>query len=134
MARAGKSQIDKVHLDTHIVLWLFDKELDRLSSRSKEYIDNSVLYYSPLVHLELQYLYEIKRIRDKPDTILTELLVNIVLQSSELSFDAVIRQAVQNTWTRDVFDRVIVADAQINNAPLITADKTIQKHYKKALI
>lgn len=134
MARTGKSQIEEVFLDTHVVLWLHDNKLQRLSKQSKEYIDTASLYYSPIVYLELQYLYEIKRSRYTPRAILEALFHDIGLQSSMASFYDIILRAVPIAWTRDVFDRIIVANAQMNNAPLITADTMILKHYKKALI
>jgi len=134
MARAGKPQMKNVFLDTHAVLWLYDNKIDKFTFRSKKYLDSTPLWYSPIVYLELHYLYEIKKNRHLPLTILKALSNEIGLQSSTTSFYEIIQQATKILWTRDVFDRVITADAQVNNAPLITADKTIQKYYKKALI
>ena len=43
-----------------------------------------------------------------------------------------IRQAIEQTWTRDPFDRIIVAQSKLADAPLLTKDNTIRKQYKKA--
>ena len=36
------------------------------------------------------------------------------------------------TWTRDPFDRLIVATAAADSAPLLTRDKLIRRHYRNA--
>jgi PIN domain nuclease of toxin-antitoxin system len=36
-------------------------------------------------------------------------------------------------WTRDPFDRLIVAQALLHDAPLITKDEHIRRHYAGAL-
>lgn len=43
-------------------------------------MDSNALLVSPMVRLELQYLYEIKRINDTPDKILNELAQSIELK------------------------------------------------------
>jgi len=48
-----------------------------------------------------------------------------------IPFSDVVVQALDVTWTRDPFDLVIVAQAQVNRqAALITRDRTLQIHYK----
>ncbi len=37
------------------------------------------------------------------------------------------------TWTRDPFDRWIVATAKLHRSPLITKDEKIQHHYADAI-
>ena len=37
------------------------------------------------------------------------------------------------TWTRDPFDRIIVAQAKIRNSALVTRDREIRLHYSKAV-
>ena len=37
------------------------------------------------------------------------------------------------SWTRDAFDRLIVAQAALDRAKLITRDRLILKHYPKAV-
>jgi PIN domain nuclease of toxin-antitoxin system len=36
-------------------------------------------------------------------------------------------------WTRDPFDRIIVAQATLKHSPLITKDETLRKHYKHCI-
>jgi PIN domain nuclease of toxin-antitoxin system len=40
---------------------------------------------------------------------------------------------VHQKWVRDPFDRLIVAQASANDAPLITKDEKIRRHYKRAI-
>jgi PIN domain nuclease of toxin-antitoxin system len=41
--------------------------------------------------------------------------------------------AIHLDFTRDPFDRIIVADASVNNSMLISKDKIIKKHYKNTV-
>ena len=50
----------------------------------------------------------------------------------EVTFDTVIKLAMKLNWTRDPFDRIIVATSQMRNCYLITADQTILNNYEKA--
>jgi PIN domain nuclease of toxin-antitoxin system len=43
----------------------------------------------------------------------------------DVSFAEVAAAAVDLTWTRDPFDRLIAAHAVVADAPLVTADRTI---------
>ena len=56
-----------VYLDTHVVVWLYAGLLDKITDAAKQAIDESDLFISQLVRLELQYLYEIGRISAEPE-------------------------------------------------------------------
>jgi PIN domain nuclease of toxin-antitoxin system len=86
-----------------------------------------------MVRLELQYLREIGRILVPPAEILDELRQSIGLKESDPSLATVIRAALGITWTRDTFDRLIVAEARFENADLITKDARIREHYDRAI-
>jgi PIN domain nuclease of toxin-antitoxin system len=51
----------------------------------------------------------------------------------DLPFADVVTAALRQSWTRDPFDRIIVAQAALRRAPLITRDATIRAHYHRAL-
>ncbi len=53
-------------LDTQIVVWLAEARLERLSPQATAAIEDPELLISPMVLLELEYLYEIKRILLQP--------------------------------------------------------------------
>ena len=122
-----------MHLDTHAVVWLYAKELSRFTRTGLERLEASELYISPMVSLELEYLYETGRIHARSRVICDSLEQAVGLRVCEYPFAAVIRQAVEQTWTRDPFDRIIVAQAKLADAQLLTKDSTIRKQYKKAV-
>jgi PIN domain nuclease of toxin-antitoxin system len=41
--------------------------------------------------------------------------------------------ALGQSWTRDPFDRIIVSQAALRNAPLVTRDQVIRDHYSQAV-
>ena len=96
-------------------------------------MNSKEVFISPILMLELAYLKEIKRIEDNADTIYNKLNNTFELQISPVRLSLVIKNALNLSWTRDLFDRLIVANAAINRNTLITADKKILKHYSFAL-
>ena len=121
-----------IYLDTHVVIWLYAGRTDLLSARAMESVQKGNLVYSPIVRLELQYLLETDRITKRPDKILDALSVEIGLHPDHSDFSTIIGQALQMDWTRDPFDRIITAQASVNQAYLLTKDQSIIGHYKKA--
>ncbi len=64
--------------------------------------------------------------------IVPDLADRIGLRISETDFNAVISQALAVNWTRDPFDRMIVAQAGLDNSVLISKDENILNHYAHA--
>jgi len=58
---------------------------------------------------------------------------DIGLEVVDLSLDVLVRSAVDLTWTRDPFDRLIAAHAIVTDAPLVTADETLRENLPLAL-
>jgi len=121
-----------VYLDTHVVVFLYSGVV-RLGPKTRSAINNSIVKISPIVGLELQYLYETGRTSLPARPVIEELAEAIGLTVCDMSFVDVCLKAEEITWTRDPFDRLIVAHAMLADAPLITKDRYIRKHYKKAL-
>lgn len=122
-----------IHLDTHVVVWLYMKRLDKFPKSLLTSFENEQLVYSPMIKLELQYLYEIKRIIVEPDEILATLNNEINLRPSTANFSHIIDNALTIRWTRDAFDRLITANAVIDEAQLATKDQNIQAHFPQAV-
>ena len=57
----------------------------------------------------------------------------IGLTVCDLAFALVAARARDERWTRDPFDRLIVAQAQVRGAPLLTRDDHIHRHYARAI-
>ena len=122
-----------LYLDTHVVVWLYQDGASRLSASGAEAIDHAdVLLVSPIVELELAYLYEIGRVACPPNTILDALRRDLELDSCRLPFASIVGEAVRQIWTRDPFDRLIVAQAAHGQCPLLTADRAMLQHYAQA--
>ncbi len=122
-----------IYLDTHVVVWLYLGDSSRFSAAVQRAINEFSLKISPLVVLELTYLYEIERLLVTADQI-TEFLSNAVgLTLCDLPLQEIINAAVVQTWTRDPFDRLIVGHAACRNLPLVTKDKNILNNYLNAV-
>ncbi len=122
-----------IYLDTHVVAWLYAEGGAALPSASAQIIETTQdIRISPMVRMELQYLYEIQRVTQPPLTVLDDLTTALGLSICNAPFAAVVRAAEQQSWTRDPFDRLIVAQAALHDAVLLTKDSRIQAHYQKA--
>lgn len=85
------------------------------------------------MRLELQYLYEIERITAQASEIVFDLSDQIGLKMCDKSFHSIVNAAMGLSWTRDPFDRIIVANAALNHNPLVTKDQNILEHYQNAV-
>jgi len=122
------------YLDTCVVVWLFGGETEKLSKAAAEGIrDAEELLVSPAVVLELQFLHDIKRARAAALKVVERLASDIGLAICRLSFADVVERALDQAWTRDPFDRLIVAHARANDAPLITRDVRIRRNYPRSI-
>ncbi len=122
-----------IYLDTHVVVWLYQGDLSLFTKKVKNLLENEALMISPMVRLELKLLQEIEKINVQPDTILNELHYSMGLTEYNGPMDLVIHHSLSLSWTRDPFDRIIVANAAAENMALITKDQRILAHYSAAI-
>jgi len=122
-----------LYLDTHVVVWLYAMEFKKFPVPALDAIEQNPLIISPMVRLELQSLNEIKKVNYTADQIIDELHYNIDLCVYDGPMDFVIQSAMGINWTRDPFDRLIVANAMAEKMPLVTKDKIILRHYPHAV-
>ena len=123
----------QIFIDAHACLWLFSNQLFRMSPMAMQTIENSILLISPISLLEIDLLHEIKRITVDGQTMLEALQKEISLQVALDSFIDITHAAKKLTWTRDPFDRLLVAHASLNHSPIITKDRLLHQHYKKCV-
>ena len=117
------------YLDTHVVAYLYAGQFDLLSEHARLEIEANTLRISPMVILELEFLREIGRISEGGEPIVNDLEMRINLRVCEIPFTSVVRQGLQEIWTRDPFDRLIVAQARLGNASnLLTKDRSIRQN------
>lgn len=123
-----------IYLDTNVVVWLSSGNFKLISDKAISLIQsNHKLLISPMVELELQYLFEIKRITAESEKIIHQLREAIGLEVCQQAFPAIIQKSKKLNWTRDPFDRMITATAMIQNSKLISSDKNIAKHYEHVI-
>ena len=122
-----------IYLDTHVVAWLYAGKIEKLSEQAKELINSYDILISPVVRLELQYLFEIKRITDNANEIVSDLSDRIGLNICDKSLNTIVSSALGFSWTRDPFDRIIVANAAVNQNILVTKDPRILENYDNAM-
>ncbi len=121
-----------IYLDTHVVVWLYAGLTEKFSALARRLINEEDLHISPVVRLELQYLFEIGRVTVGPETIVEDLSSSIGLQVCTRPFNRVVTQAMGQGWTRDPFDRLIVAQAALQDNLLLSKDEAILRHYAYA--
>jgi len=128
----GRSLI--AYLDTHIVLWLAAGKVNRLSSKARGLLDRAELLLSAMAYLELEYLHELGRTKFHARDLVEKVGHETGLRLCDLPFAEIASAALDEKWTRDPFDRLIVAHAKANGfAALISTDETIRKHYPRTV-
>jgi PIN domain nuclease of toxin-antitoxin system len=121
------------YLDTHVAIWLYAGRLEEFGAVVLEEIETAELMASPAVLLEIRLLQEIGRIAAEPEEIFAALRRDIGLKVCPISFQDVIRAALDEAWTRDPFDRLIVAQARAGDGKLITKDRRIRAAYSASM-
>jgi len=122
-----------IYFDTHAAIWLQRSESDWLSpSGQKALLIETDVRISPIVVLEFQILFENRKIRVDAETVVTDLAVGMGVRVCDLPLELIVRKAFEITWANDPMDRLIVAHALANNAPLLTRDRLILRRYARA--
>jgi PIN domain nuclease of toxin-antitoxin system len=126
-ASAVRTELLKSLLDTHFVLWIITGA-DRL--RSFPWIDRYRPWgVSPVSLLEIQYLAEIGRIEIQNPRFTDALVEDPRFVIDEIPLVPLMRRAIELTWTRDPFDRLIAAHSSIRRLPLCTTDRNVRENH-----
>ena len=80
----------------------------------------------------VQYLHELGRVSDGPALIVKELEKTTGLAVKAGDFERTVLAALTFSWTRDPFDRILVAQAHLNTAALLSKAELIRKRYRRA--
>jgi PIN domain nuclease of toxin-antitoxin system len=86
-----------------------------------------------MVLMELETVHEAGKLKTEPDRLVRVVEREFGLSVSRAVFAEVIASARGFAWTRDPFDRLIVANAMADGARLVTADATILAHFEGAV-
>jgi PIN domain nuclease of toxin-antitoxin system len=109
-----------------------DGKRSKLPPTAWRLIENNDLVVSPMVLLELEYLYERRR-SPEPDKVLEMVADTVGLRFSAAPHLAVVQAARSLKWCPDPFDRLIVANAIVDRAKLLTPDGRISEHFAGAV-
>ena len=111
-------------LDTNAVIWLHDRH-PRAAALER---DGRPLYVSPATLLELQVLTESGRLSLRRGATPQQLLGDDRWAQDDPAAAAWFEAALDIGWTRDVFDRLLIAHARFRRWRLATADALILEH------
>ena len=109
-------------LDTCALLWL-----EHGHPRAKPLLKQPRLFVSPATILELQFLIEADRLRLRKGYSLTQFLTDGRWKVDAPMSDLWLLAATDVGWTRDPFDRLIVAHATMRRWRLATADSLMSE-------
>ena len=127
----------KILLDSHILLWLAWDKKENLSPQAVELIDDptSEIYFS------LASLWEIaiKSSLGKPDfdidvEALEQGLIQVGCRMLAIELPHILKQTKLSSIHRDPFDRLLIAQAEVENIFFMTADTMILKYQKPYII
>src|SRR3972149_12130605 len=124
----------KVLLDTHTFLWWITAD-NRLSSSAREFITNgdNELFLSAATGWEIAIKAQLGRIKlpKEPHSFIAEQLRLNVIQSLPIHMSHALHIYSLPNHHRDPFDRLIIAQAQLENLPILTTDPQIAKYKVK---
>jgi PIN domain nuclease of toxin-antitoxin system len=110
-------------LDTNALIWL-----ERNHPRAHPIARAARLLISPATLLELQLLDEIGRLRLRGGV--RALVDGVRWQLDEPPAAEWFMRAAEESWTRDPFDRLIVAHARLRRQPLASGDAALLEHLR----
>lgn len=122
-----------IFLDTHAAVFLHAGELDLFTDTARYILETEPLLLSPMAVLELDYLHEIGKIAFNSTQITEDLIRDLSLTIPDRGWLAVTRLASELDWTRDPFDRIIVAHAKLEGCRLLTKDRLIRERFEHAV-
>ena len=121
----------KVLLDTHTFLWWITDDR-RLSLRAREVISNeeNELFISAATGWEIAIKVRIGRLElpDDPERFVPEQLRINNFKPLSVGMDHALHVSILPDHHRDPFDRMLIAQAQVEGMPIVSADPNIEKY------
>ena len=118
-------------LDTHTFLWWITDD-DRLSSHAREFIadGDNILFLSAASGWEIAIKARLGRLQlpDNMERFIMEQLSRNGIRGLPIKFSHALHVYNLPMVHRDPFDRILVAQGQIENLPIVTTDPQIEKY------
>lgn len=117
-----------VLLDTHFLIWLV-LESRRVAKFS--WLDRYRPWgVSPVSFLEIQFLAEVGRLSVNNPEFTNTVMSDKRFIVDDISLETVISRALRLGWTRDPFDRLLVAHSSARRVAFCTVDRGIRDHHR----
>lgn len=115
-------------LDTHFLIWLV---LGSKRLAEFPWVERHRPWgVSPVSFLEIQFLSEIGRLSVRNPEFTNAVMEDPRFTVDDVPLATVIRHALGRAWTRDPFDRMLVAHSLARRTPLCTVDRAIRTHHR----
>jgi PIN domain nuclease of toxin-antitoxin system len=115
-------------LDTHFLIWL---TLGSKRLAQFPWIERHRPWgVSPVAFLEIQFLAEIGRLSVQNPDFTGAVMADPRFVVDDVSLATVVRHGLGLSWTRDPFDRLLVAHSLARRLPLCTVDRGIRAHHR----
>jgi PIN domain nuclease of toxin-antitoxin system len=122
----------RVLLDTHALLWWASSGGSRLSATARDLIEDSstVVFVSAASAYEIAVKRRLGRLDlpDEPERYVPGLLERHAFMSLPVEVAHALRAGALPDLHRDPWDRLLVAQAQLEGLPLMTADPAIGRY------
>ncbi len=126
----------KVLLDTHVFLWWITDD-PKLSSRAREIMSNieNELYLSAASGWEISIKVQIGRLKlpDEPQRFIHSQMRTNAIQSLPILMNHALHVSTLPDHHRDPFDRLLIAQAQLEGFPILSADPQMAKYQIEAI-
>lgn len=122
-----------LHLDTHVVCWLYAGRTDHLSERVQILIEQHTLHISPWVLCELQAMHEKGVLTLPAAPLFDDLERRLGLQIAPGEASAIAKASFAMAWAQDPYDRMIVAHAKLAEVPLASKDAHLHTHFPQVV-
>ena len=120
-----------VLLDTHVLIWILTEDRDL---KNVPWVHHQFLWIvSPLSLLETKFLLEKRKIAVELAGVLQDLKVDSRFRVDDVPLEDLCLAAMDLSWTRDPFDRLLVAHSIARKIPFGTADRNIRRHYSNVV-
>jgi PIN domain nuclease of toxin-antitoxin system len=117
----------KLLLDTHFLLWIV---LEVPQIDDFEWLDRYRPWgVSPVSFLEVAFLSEVGRIDADTERFMEAVGSDARFIIDEVPLLTLLRRSLPLDWTRDPFDRLLVAHSGARRTPLCTLDRSIREHH-----
>ena len=85
---------------------------------------------SPVSFLEIQFLAEVGRLSVRNPQFTNKVMEDTRFTVDEIPLTSIVRYALPLDWTRDPFDRLLVAHSSARRISFCTTDRDIRSHHR----